>query len=238
MFAHYLLLYIFWCSDCWRDCKLCIICICSSNSCYPSRCIKHYCQVIPPTPSLDGTSSFTEFSFSSFSSCFQLWCFEWCAQCYLGSLHVEGEVTPARGFRMCYVYFWFSHNRYPCTTRESYNFCPWDMDYGYRTRLVFTFDHFSLLSICVKAFEWLYFHSISAFLLYLGSVIVLVFLLIFHFAPSCGHTNVLVFTGICSLMGSLSVHIWTTLMDLKFILLLTTGLFPFSLHCPLWVEFH
>ncbi|WRX35259.1 Magnesium transporter NIPA - like 10 [Theobroma cacao] len=44
-----------------------------------------------------------------------------------------------------------------------------------------------------------------AFVLYLGSVIVLVFLLIFHFVPRCGHTNVLVFTGICSLMGSLSV---------------------------------
>ncbi|KAK8697594.1 hypothetical protein V6N13_113735 [Hibiscus sabdariffa] len=36
-------------------------------------------------------------------------------------------------------------------------------------------------------------------------VIVLVVLLILYFAPRCGHTNVLVFTGICSLMGSLSV---------------------------------
>uniref|UniRef100_A0A2P2JCP3 Probable magnesium transporter n=2 Tax=Rhizophora mucronata TaxID=61149 RepID=A0A2P2JCP3_RHIMU len=44
-----------------------------------------------------------------------------------------------------------------------------------------------------------------AFLLYVASVIVLVFILVFHFAPSCGHSNVLVFTGICSLMGSLSV---------------------------------
>ncbi|CAJ1971276.1 unnamed protein product [Sphenostylis stenocarpa] len=44
-----------------------------------------------------------------------------------------------------------------------------------------------------------------AFLAYMGSVIVLVFILVFHFAPRCGHTNVLVFTGICSLMGSLSV---------------------------------
>ncbi|PON75789.1 Magnesium transporter NIPA [Parasponia andersonii] len=44
-----------------------------------------------------------------------------------------------------------------------------------------------------------------AFLLYVGSVIVLVFILVFHFAPRCGHSNVLVFTGICSLMGSLSV---------------------------------
>ncbi|XP_030521226.1 probable magnesium transporter NIPA3 isoform X3 [Rhodamnia argentea] len=44
-----------------------------------------------------------------------------------------------------------------------------------------------------------------AFLLYVGSVIVLVFILVFHFSPRCGHTNVLVYTGICSLMGSLSV---------------------------------
>ncbi|KAL5994658.1 hypothetical protein ACLOJK_024711 [Asimina triloba] len=44
-----------------------------------------------------------------------------------------------------------------------------------------------------------------AFLLYVASVIVLVFVLVFHFAPSYGHANVLVFTGICSLMGSLSV---------------------------------
>ncbi|GAV70296.1 Mg_trans_NIPA domain-containing protein [Cephalotus follicularis] len=44
-----------------------------------------------------------------------------------------------------------------------------------------------------------------AFLLYVGSVIALVFMLVFHFAPRCGHTNVLVFVGICSLMGSLSV---------------------------------
>ncbi|KAF5930267.1 hypothetical protein HYC85_031140 [Camellia sinensis] len=33
-----------------------------------------------------------------------------------------------------------------------------------------------------------------AFLMYAGSVIVLVFILIFYFAPQCGHTNVLVFT--------------------------------------------
>ncbi|XP_009630179.1 putative magnesium transporter NIPA6 [Nicotiana tabacum] len=45
----------------------------------------------------------------------------------------------------------------------------------------------------------------KAFLLYVGSVLVLVFILVFYFAPQCGHSNVLVFTGICSLMGSLSV---------------------------------
>uniref|UniRef100_A0A803KMC1 Probable magnesium transporter n=1 Tax=Chenopodium quinoa TaxID=63459 RepID=A0A803KMC1_CHEQI len=44
-----------------------------------------------------------------------------------------------------------------------------------------------------------------AFLLYVGSVLVLVSILVLYFAPLCGHSNVLVFTGICSLMGSLSV---------------------------------
>ncbi|XP_065877425.1 probable magnesium transporter NIPA6 [Euphorbia lathyris] len=44
-----------------------------------------------------------------------------------------------------------------------------------------------------------------AFLLYVASVVVLVFVLIFHSVPQCGHSNVLVFIGICSLMGSLSV---------------------------------
>ncbi|KAL3653331.1 hypothetical protein CASFOL_003012 [Castilleja foliolosa] len=44
-----------------------------------------------------------------------------------------------------------------------------------------------------------------SFLIYVGSVVILVFILVFHFAPQYGHTNVLVFTGICSLMGSLSV---------------------------------
>lgn len=45
----------------------------------------------------------------------------------------------------------------------------------------------------------------TAFLLYVASVIVLVFVLVFHFVPRYGHSSVLIFTGICSLMGSLSV---------------------------------
>ncbi|KAJ1686799.1 hypothetical protein LUZ63_018189 [Rhynchospora breviuscula] len=44
-----------------------------------------------------------------------------------------------------------------------------------------------------------------AFLLYVASVVVLVFVLIFRFAPCYGQSNVLIYTGICSLMGSLSV---------------------------------
>lgn len=52
----------------------------------------------------------------------------------------------------------------------------------------------------------------SAFLLYVASVIVIVFVLVFHFAPLYGNSNVLIFTGICSLMGSLSVMFLSSIM--------------------------
>ncbi|XP_019155474.1 PREDICTED: probable magnesium transporter NIPA4 isoform X2 [Ipomoea nil] len=45
----------------------------------------------------------------------------------------------------------------------------------------------------------------TAFLAYVGSVLILVFILVFYLAPEYAHTNVLIYTGICSLMGSLSV---------------------------------
>lgn len=47
----------------------------------------------------------------------------------------------------------------------------------------------------------------TAFLLYTTAVVAVVLLLIFHYVPQCGHTHVLVYIAICSLMGSLSVPI-------------------------------
>lgn len=44
-----------------------------------------------------------------------------------------------------------------------------------------------------------------AFLCYTVAVIAIVLVLTLHFVPRCGHTNVLVYTGICSLMGSITV---------------------------------
>ncbi|PNT70927.1 hypothetical protein BRADI_2g20020v3 [Brachypodium distachyon] len=44
-----------------------------------------------------------------------------------------------------------------------------------------------------------------SFLLYVASVVLVVSVLVFHFSPLCGQSNVLVYTAICSLMGSLSV---------------------------------
>eukprot|EP00270_Netrium_digitus_P002970 TRINITY_DN1336_c0_g1_i1.p1 TRINITY_DN1336_c0_g1~~TRINITY_DN1336_c0_g1_i1.p1 ORF type:complete len:356 (+),score=87.86 TRINITY_DN1336_c0_g1_i1:377-1444(+) len=44
-----------------------------------------------------------------------------------------------------------------------------------------------------------------AFVLYAISVTGLVVMLIFHFSPRIGHTNILIYIGICSLTGSLTV---------------------------------
>ncbi|XP_068324666.1 probable magnesium transporter NIPA6 [Pyrus communis] len=45
----------------------------------------------------------------------------------------------------------------------------------------------------------------TAFLIYVGVTISLVLVLVLHFEPRYGQTNILVYLGICSLMGSLTV---------------------------------
>ena len=42
--------------------------------------------------------------------------------------------------------------------------------------------------------------------MYSAAVMVLALVLIFHFVPIHGNTHVMVYIGICSLMGSLSVY--------------------------------
>lgn len=111
----------------------------------------------------------------------------------------------------------FYHNCYPCTTRKSYNFCSRNLELGNPTRLVLTLlSSCSLYSCCLLLMTNYISSNLSAFLLYVASVIVLVFILIFHFAPRCGNTNALVFIGICSLMGSLSVKISNLFHFLEF----------------------
>ena len=47
----------------------------------------------------------------------------------------------------------------------------------------------------------------AAFLLYASFVVTLVLVLIFHYVPQFGHSHVMVYIAICSLMGSLSVRL-------------------------------
>lgn len=44
-----------------------------------------------------------------------------------------------------------------------------------------------------------------AFLIYVGATLSIVLALVLHFEPRCGQTNILVYLGVCSLMGSLTV---------------------------------
>uniref|UniRef100_A0A1D1Y0C3 Probable magnesium transporter n=1 Tax=Anthurium amnicola TaxID=1678845 RepID=A0A1D1Y0C3_9ARAE len=44
-----------------------------------------------------------------------------------------------------------------------------------------------------------------AFLLYAATVLIAVFILIFHYIPQYGQTHIMVYIGVCSLVGSLSV---------------------------------
>lgn len=51
------------------------------------------------------------------------------------------------------------------------------------------------------------FLSFAAFLLYAASVIAAVFVIIFRYIPQYGQTHIMVYIGVCSLVGSLSVCI-------------------------------
>lgn len=55
----------------------------------------------------------------------------------------------------------------------------------------------------------------AEFLMYACFVVVLVLVLIFHYVPQFGHSHVLVYIAICSLMGSLSVR-FSSLIGLNF----------------------
>lgn len=45
----------------------------------------------------------------------------------------------------------------------------------------------------------------TAFLIYAAATLATVLALVFHFEPRYGQTNILIYLGICSLMGSLTV---------------------------------
>lgn len=55
----------------------------------------------------------------------------------------------------------------------------------------------------------------TAFLVYVGATISTVLALVLYFEPHYGQTNILVYLGICSLMGSLTVTISHGVMNWK-----------------------
>jgi len=74
--------------------------------------------------------------------------------------------------------------------------------------------HFSLTIISILIYQVLRFKLCpAAFLFYAAVVLAASFVLIFHFVPQYGQTHIMVYIGICSLVGSLSVSFsWLTVI--------------------------
>lgn len=131
-------------------------------------------------------------------------------KCCVGPFYFGREIAQSRDFGLSLVHYRLCDNCHSCTTREVYRFSSAVVGYGNSTRLK-SFLFVLLYWYWIQEDYWrinLIFDisiAFTAFLLYVASVMVLVLVLAFHFTPLYGHSNVLVFTGICSLMGSLSV---------------------------------
>jgi hypothetical protein len=65
----------------------------------------------------------------------------------------------------------------------------------------------TLIWLNLKLIFFFFFFFFPAFLMYAALVIASAFILIFHFIPQYGQTHIMVYIGICSLVGSLSVCI-------------------------------
>ena len=52
------------------------------------------------------------------------------------------------------------------------------------------------------------FHAVG-FLLYAAIIMTVVFVIIFHFIPKYGQPHIMAYIGVCSLVGSLSVCMWS-----------------------------
>lgn len=145
-----------------------------------------------------------------------------CVQCCFGSLLVEGTPAEDGCCRMCILHCGISYNCNPCTSGAHSKFCTRNLDLGNTTRYIqmcacleFGPPFFFFLSLmlfvidCLYSWDYsLFFLSVSlstAFLIYVVASLSIVLAFILHFEPRCGQTNILIYLGICSLMGSLTV---------------------------------
>lgn len=136
-------------------------------------------------------------------------------QCCSCTYHFRGEAT----------YFWGSwlysmcgglHNHCSsCTSRTWNRIRDRSLANGngarYKARsLESVVSVYYFISIVSYFMEWFFFYNselffMAAFLLYATLVITSAIILIFHFIPQYGQTHIMVYIGVCSLLGSLSV---------------------------------
>lgn len=112
---------------------------------------------------------------------------------------------------MHFVHCGLSGYCYPCTSGEHASFFRRNLDFGNSTRFefwvfsinvfLFTISHHT----CRSYYLFLHYCLSAAFLAYVAATLSMVLALILHFEPRYGQTNILVYLGICSLMGSFTV---------------------------------
>ena len=96
------------------------------------------------------------------------------------------------------------YDRHTRTSGADSQLCSSNLETSYATRLrALSLTH----TLCVYLGEYnlVPFFYETAFLIYVAASMSIVLALILYCEPLCGQTNVLVYIGICSLMGSLTV---------------------------------
>lgn len=102
----------------------------------------------------------------------------------------------------------YSGVRCDCCSRPSRTgpvFCTRSLGFGFPARLSLSLSisSFSLsLNYCSFC---LFIASSTAFLIYVGASVLVVLLLIVYLEPLYGQTNILVYLGICSILGAITV---------------------------------
>lgn len=139
-------------------------------------------------------------------------------QCLPGTLFVERKNSENGDCRLCFLHCWFGGDCNSCTARAYPEFRTRHMDSSNTTRFDPSFHTFYPLSSkpCheLLTFDPFRMFMLAAFLVYVVATLSAVLALVFHFEPHYGQTNILVYLGICSLMGSLTVctsNFWTFL---------------------------
>lgn len=114
---------------------------------------------------------------------------------------------------MCVLHCGICSNCNSCSSGTNANFSTRNLDFGYSTRLPpLSYVVYFLFKSCDLEwyFYWTTAHFFSlllstAFLIYVAATVSIVLALILHFEPHYGQTNILVYLGICSLVGALTV---------------------------------
>lgn len=139
--------------------------------------------------------------------------FDLVLQCCSCSYHFTGETTYFWSSWLHFMCGGFHNHCSSCSPRAWNRICDRSLANGNGARYeacylesvvsLYYFLFFSHVSWSSKILrQWTF---LAAFLLYATLVITSAIILIFHFIPQYGQTHIMVYIGVCSLLGSLSV---------------------------------